>query len=96
MQTRAGMQIKKGYSVLLKKHLQQREGKQPRGIEEPKPTDTCLSQDRTSQRMRWGTVAKREFKMRPWESPTWIRLLPPWVEWPSGVPTWWPALLVPS
>ena len=32
------------------------------------------------------------FKMRSWESPTWIWLLPPWGEWSSRVPTWWPNL----
>ena len=44
----------------LKNCLWQREGEQPRGHEEPEPTDNCLSQDRASQRMRWDTSAKRE------------------------------------
>ena len=44
----------------LKSHLRQRGDKQPRGCEEPEPTDTHLPQDKTSQRMRWGTLAKRE------------------------------------
>ena len=44
----------------LKNCLQWRGGEQPRGHEEPKPADTCPSQDRASQRMRWGTSAERE------------------------------------
>ena len=44
----------------LKNHLRWRGGKQPRGCEELEPSDTCLSQDRTSQRMRQSVLAKRE------------------------------------
>ena len=44
----------------LKNCLRWRGGKQPRGHEVPEPTDTRPSQDKTSQRMRWGTSAKRE------------------------------------
>ena len=44
----------------LKNHLQQRGGGQPRGCEELQPTDTHLPPDRASQRVRWGTSAKRE------------------------------------
>ena len=44
----------------LKNCLWGRGGKQPRGCKEPEPADTCPSQDRTPQRMRWDILAERE------------------------------------
>ena len=44
----------------LKNHLRWRGGKQPRGHEEPEPTDMHLSKDKTSQMMRQGASAERE------------------------------------
>ena len=44
----------------LKNHLRGRGGKQPRGCEEPEPTDTHPSQDKTSQRMRQDILAEME------------------------------------
>ena len=44
----------------LKKCLQQRGGKQPRGCKEPEPADTCPSQDRAPKRMKQDTLAERE------------------------------------
>ena len=46
----------------LKNHLQQRGGKQLKvhGHEKVEPADTCSSQDRAPQSMRWDTSAERE------------------------------------
>ena len=44
----------------LKNYLWWRGDEQPRGSEEPEPDDTCPSLGRSSQRMRWDTLAKRE------------------------------------
>ena len=44
----------------LKNHLRWRGGEQPGRHEEPEPANICPSQDRMSQRVRWGTLGERE------------------------------------
>ena len=52
--------IKKGHGVLLEEPPKVERGKQPRGHEESELADICPSGDKTSQRVRQGTLPKRE------------------------------------